>query len=61
MEGISRLPGSRAAEYARTHPDVSICQVDGVWRATVNLDCGFGEMHGATEDELLAKLDAVLT
>jgi hypothetical protein len=60
MEGISRHPGFRAAEFARDHPDVSICQVEGTWHATVYLDCGYGEMHGRTEDELVDKLAAAL-
>jgi hypothetical protein len=61
MEGTTRWPGPRVAAYVRAHPEVSIePPVEGVWRATVNLDCGWGEMHGCTEDELLAKLAAAL-
>jgi hypothetical protein len=60
MEGITRLPGASAAEFAVTHPEVSICQVEGVWHGTVHLDCGLGEMHAEDEAGLLAKLTAAL-
>jgi hypothetical protein len=36
------------------------CAVDGVWHATVSLDCGYGYASGRTEGELLAKLTAAL-
>jgi len=60
MEGISRWPGSRADEFERAHPEVSICQVAGVWHATVSLDCGYGYMHDRTEDELVDRLAEAL-
>ena len=59
MEGTARLPGARAAEYQRAHPEASICQVDGVWHAWKPEpgDPFSGEMtHARTEEELLAKL-----
>lgn len=59
MERIT-LPGSRAAEYARAHPGVSIGSAGGHWYAwKQDGDRYSGELtHGDTEDELLAKLDA---
>jgi hypothetical protein len=59
MEGNILLPGS-LAELKAAHPEVSTCCVDGIWHATVALDCGFGELHAADEPELLAKLTAAL-
>jgi hypothetical protein len=57
MEGITRLPGSRLAEFARAHPEAVICRVEGTWHAWVpDGDCTGAEAHGRTEDELLAKL-----
>ena len=64
IEGTARIPGARAAEYQRAHPETGICQVDGVWRAWKPEpgDPFSGEMaHGRTEDELLAKLGAPAT
>ncbi len=58
MERTIRWPGSRAAEYERDHPGTVICQVEGVWRATVNLEAGFGEYHDRTEDGLIDRLTA---
>lgn len=53
MERITRLPGSRAAEY----PEADICRIDGVWHAWIPDGHGGGsEAHGDTEGELLAKL-----
>jgi hypothetical protein len=63
MEGITRPPGSRAAEYQRDHPGTVICQVEGVVRAWKPEpgDPLSGELTwGRTEDELLAKLTAAL-
>ena len=56
MEGITRLPGARLAEYQRDHPGTVICQVEGTWHAWVPDGCGGAEAHGRTEEELLAKL-----
>lgn len=58
MEGISRLPAARLAEYQRAHPGTVISRVEGIWRAWVpGRDSVSGELtHGRTEDELLAKL-----
>jgi hypothetical protein len=53
MEGISRLPGVRAAEYERTHPGVRIWHDWRTWFAWLP----DGAAHADTEDELLAKLD----
>ena len=58
MEGITRWPGSRAAEYERDHPGVSIYTDEFgehyAWKPTPD----GGELtHGHTEDELVAKLD----
>jgi hypothetical protein len=49
-------------EFLERHPEVSWppCAVDGVWHATVNLDCGYGYARGGTEDELLKKLAEAL-
>ena len=61
MEGISRLPGSRLAEYERGHREFVISQVEGVVRAWKPEpgDPFSGELtYGRTEDELLAKLTA---
>ena len=57
MEGTTPLDEFRAA-----HPEVSVepCPVDGIWHATVNLDCGVGYVHAASEAELLAKLTGAL-
>jgi hypothetical protein len=61
MEGNTRWPGPRVAAALSAHPEVSIDPpVEGIWRATVNLDCGFGELWGLDEAELLAKLTAAL-
>ncbi len=61
MERITRLPGSRAAEYKRAHPGVSIWQAKatGMWYAWVpdGDGCAGSAASGRTEDELLAKLD----
>ena len=59
VEGIPLLPGT-LAELTAAHPEVTTCCVDGVWYGTVNLDAGFGEVHGADAAELLAKLTAAL-
>ena len=56
MEGITRLPGSAAAEYQRAHPGTVICQVEGTWHAWVPDGNGGAESHGRTEQELLDKL-----
>ena len=56
---ITSWPGSRLAAYARAHPEVSVSQVEGTWRAWKPEpgDPFSGEMtHARTEDELLAKL-----
>ena len=53
------LPGS-LDEFKARHPEVTTCCVEGVHRATVHLDCGYGEMHAGDEAELLAKLTAAL-
>jgi hypothetical protein len=59
MEGIMETSASRLAEYARAHPEISICQVDDIWRAWLPAGgCAGGEVHGRDEDELLAKLAA---
>jgi hypothetical protein len=58
MEGITRLPGSRLAEYQRAHPGTVICQVEGTWHAWAPDGNGGTETHGRTEGELLAKLAA---
>jgi hypothetical protein len=49
-------------EFLERHPEVSWppCAVDGVWHATVSLDCGYGYASGRTEGELLAKLAEAL-
>lgn len=61
MEGTTRWPGPRVAAALRAHPEVSIDPpVDGIWRATISLDCGYGELDAYTEDGLLAKLTAAL-
>ncbi len=61
MERITRLPGSRAAEYRRDHPGTSIWQAKatGRWYAWVpdGDGCAGSAASGRTEDELLAKLD----
>jgi hypothetical protein len=61
MEGISRLPGMRAAEYARAHPGVSIPPpVEGIWRAWIAgaADGVSGRvMCARTEDDLIDRLD----
>ncbi len=58
MERIAGWPHSRLAMFARAHPEISICLVEGVWRAfEPDGDGGGCETHGRTEDELLAKLD----
>ena len=61
MEGNTLAPGS-LDEFLERHPEVSWppCPVDGVWHATVNLDCGYGYVRGDTEGELLAKLTEYL-
>ena len=59
MEGITRWPGSRAAEYASTHPGVTICQVEGIWRAWITDPQNPAAGHllcGQTLDELLDRL-----
>ena len=61
MEGISRWPGSRAAEYERDHPGVSIYEDEFgehyAWKPVPG-DPLSGEIaHGHTEKELLDKLD----
>jgi hypothetical protein len=59
MEGTRRLPGSRLAEYKRTHPETVICCVEGTWHAWVSTGEFTGaEAHGRTEDELLDSLAA---
>lgn len=57
MDGITGP--SRLGEFASAHPEVSICQVEGVWRAEMPIgDNGGGALfYGRTEDELLTKLD----
>lgn len=58
MEWITSL---RLAAYARAHPEISVCQVEGTWHAWKPEpgDAFSGEMtHGRSEDELLAKLGA---
>ena len=60
MEGILRWPRSRASEYERDHPDVSIYEGEFgehyAWKAAPG-DRLSGELtHGRTEEELLAKL-----
>lgn len=35
MEGNTLLPGSRAAEYERAHPEVSIWRAGELWRAWI--------------------------
>lgn len=58
MEGIT---AARIAEYARTHPETSVCCVDGIWHAWIPDGSGGGsEAHGRDEDELLAKLGAAV-
>lgn len=47
-------------EFLAAHPDVTACCVEGVHRATVYLDRGYGEMHADDEAGLLAKLTAAL-
>jgi hypothetical protein len=61
MEGNALAPGS-LGEFLERHPEVSWppCPVDGVWHATVSLDCGYGYASGRTEGELLAKLAGAL-
>ena len=59
MEGNTLLPGT-LDELKAAHPEVSTCCVDGIWRATVHLDCGYGEMHDDSEAVLLARLTAAL-
>jgi len=61
MEGISRFPGVRAAEYQRAHPGVSIPPpVEGIWRAWI---AGAGDAVSGrvvcayTEDELIDRLE----
>jgi hypothetical protein len=51
------------AAFVRAHPEMDEpCQVEGVWRAWLPVgDNGGGfEMHGRTEEELLAKLEDVV-
>jgi hypothetical protein len=64
MEGITRLPGSRAAEYERAHPEVSIWRAGELWRAWIEDAAG---SKSGTElrpcrklDDLLARLDELL-
>ena len=59
MEGITQAAASRLAEYKRSHPEFSICQVEGnhyAWKP--DGDGGGEQLTGRTEDELLAKLVA---
>ena len=58
MEGITRWPGSRAAEHMRTHPGTVICCIRGIWHAWVPSGDGRAgaEAHAPDEDELIAKL-----
>lgn len=59
MEGNTLLPGS-LDELKAAHPNVTTCCVEGVHRATVHYDCGFGELHADSEALLLADLIAAL-
>ena len=63
MEGILRWPRSRAREYERAHPGVTIYEDEFgdhyAWKETPG-DRLSGELtHGRTEEELLAKLGGV--
>ena len=63
MGGILRWPRSRADEYERDHPGVSIYEGEFgehyAWKAEPG-DRLSGELtHGRTEEELLAKLGGV--
>lgn len=61
MDNVIRLPGRGLAEFQRSHPEISYCQVEGTWRAWIEMSGRRGwEAHGHTEDELLAKLTAAL-
>jgi hypothetical protein len=60
MEGNTLLPGS-LDEFLATHPEVSVpFRGKDNCHATVNLDCGYGYVHGRDEAELLVKLTAAL-
>lgn len=62
MEGTSRLPGSRLAEFARAHPEIECPPpVEGTWHAWIPAG-GFAgtEIHARDEGELVAKLTAEL-
>ena len=59
MEGTRRLPGARAAEYKRDHPETVICCVEGTWHAWIPAAGRTGtELHARDEDELLDRLAA---
>jgi hypothetical protein len=53
MEGISRFPGVRAAEYQRDHPGVTIWRAWQTWFAWLP----DGMEHAGTEDELIDRLE----
>ena len=61
MERITQAAASRLAEYKRSHPEFSICQVEGnhyAWKPAPGSACAGEQLTGRTEAELLAKLDA---
>jgi hypothetical protein len=63
MQGITQTAASRLAEYKRSHPEFSICQVEGnhyAWKPAPGSDYDGEQLTGRTEDELLAKLTAAL-
>ncbi len=60
MDSAAQWQQARIAEFRAAHPEVTICCVEGTWRATVHLDRGYGEMHAADEAALISKLMAAL-
>lgn len=62
MDGTAPLLPGSLGELMAAHPEVHVDgpPVDGIWHATVNLDCGYGFVYARDEAELLAKLTAAL-
>ena len=64
MEGISPWPGSRADQYARQHPEVSIWHSGELWRAWIpdeaDSKCGTELSPCRSLTALLDRLDELL-